>query len=221
MCIRDRDRFDVGAPAGFDFNADFTWHVYVRTSSSSGALFSRNPAGTAWNQGSKAMFVRSQTVQWDSGWVSNPHTDVAIDDGNWHQVIATYVAASDTLDVFVDPAPGATAGQYSGSHDVNRFDEHTHVHNDGKAESGLSIGAANFTGGLSDLGTLLGLIDEAAVFDRALRGAEFDLPEGVDWLQAGLVALVATGPAPHMAAVERAIDPAPTAAEKRKRKATI
>lgn len=53
------------------------------------------------------------------------------------------------------------------------------------------------------------------------RGAEFDLPEGVDWLQAGLVALVATGPAPHMAAVERAIDPAPTAAEKRKRKATI
>ena len=153
------DRFDVGAPAGFDFNADFTWHVYVRTSSSSGALFSRNPAGTAWNQGSKAMFVRSQTVQWDSGWVSNPHTDVAIDDGNWHQVIATYVAASDTLDVFVDPAPGATAGQYSGSHDVNRFDEHTHVHNDGKAESGLSIGAANFTGGLSDLGTLRGLIE--------------------------------------------------------------
>ncbi len=54
------------------------------------------------------------------------------------------------------------------------------------------------------------------------RGAEFDLPEGVDWLQAGLVALVATGPAPHMMAVERAIDPAPMTAEKRKRgKATI
>ena len=108
-------RFDVGAPAGFDFNADFTWHVYVRTSSSSGALFSRNPAGTAWNQGSKAMFVRSQTVQWDSGWVSNPHTDVAIDDGNWHQVIATYVAASDTLDVFVDPASTRAATTSTGS----------------------------------------------------------------------------------------------------------
>lgn len=57
------------------------------------------------------------------------------------------------------------------------------------------------------------------------RGAEFDLPDGVDWFQAGLVAPVGstgsptgTGPAPHMTAVEHAIDPAPTMAEKRKRK---
>lgn len=168
-------RVDLGAPTGFDFNTDFTWHLYVRTSAASGALFSRNPAGTAWNQGSKAMFVRGRTVQWDSGWVSNPRSGVAIDDGAWHQVIATYVAATDTLDVFVDPAPGATAGQFSGTHDVNKYDEHTHVHLNGRAESGFSIGAANFTGGLNDLGTLIGLIDEAAVFDRALRGAELDL----------------------------------------------
>jgi hypothetical protein len=51
------------------------------------------------------------------------------------------------------------------------------------------------------------------------RGAEFDLPDGVDWLQAGLVALVEPTPAPHMADVERAVDPAPVAAEKRARKA--
>lgn len=51
------------------------------------------------------------------------------------------------------------------------------------------------------------------------RGAEFDLPDGVDWLQAGLVALVEPTPAPHMADVERAVDPAPVAAEKRTRKA--
>lgn len=57
------------------------------------------------------------------------------------------------------------------------------------------------------------------------RGAEFDLPDGVDWLQAGLVAPVGptsspigTGPAPHMTAVEHAVDPAPVTAEKRKRK---
>lgn len=49
------------------------------------------------------------------------------------------------------------------------------------------------------------------------RGAEFDLPDGVDWLQAGLVAPVAT-PAPHLAGVERAVDPAPGLAEKRGRK---
>ncbi len=51
------------------------------------------------------------------------------------------------------------------------------------------------------------------------RGAEFDLPDGVDWLQAGLVVPVTEpAPAPHMADVERAVDPAPTAAEKRQRK---
>lgn len=168
------DRVDVGAPRDLDFNRDFTWHVYVRTTTSSGALFSRNPAGTAWNQGSKALFVRGRTVQWDSGWVSNPRTGVTIDDDAWHQVIATYVAATDTLDVFVDPQAGTTTGQYSGSHDVNKYDEHNHNHLNGVADTGFSIGAANFTGGLNDLGTLAGWIDEAAVFDRALQGPELD-----------------------------------------------
>ena len=169
------DRVDVDLPSALDFNRDFTWHLYVRTTDGSGALLSRNPAGRAWNQGSKAMFVRSDTVQWDSGWVSNPQTQVEIDDGTWHQVIATYVAATDSLDVFVDPAVGAIAGQYSGTHDVNKYDEHTHLHNGGIADTGFSIGAANFTGGLSDLGTLIGAIDEVAVFDRALRGSELEL----------------------------------------------
>ncbi len=51
------------------------------------------------------------------------------------------------------------------------------------------------------------------------RGAEFDLPDGVDWLTAGLVALV-TEPAPGLPEVEHATDPAPATAEKRKRKST-
>lgn len=56
------------------------------------------------------------------------------------------------------------------------------------------------------------------------RGAEFDLPDGVDWLAAGLVAPVdsppaTTGPAPHLVGVEHATDPAPVMAEKRTRKA--
>jgi hypothetical protein len=52
------------------------------------------------------------------------------------------------------------------------------------------------------------------------KGSEFDLPDGVDWLQAGLVAPVAQAePAlPHLVGVEHAIDPAPAQAEKRKRK---
>lgn len=58
------------------------------------------------------------------------------------------------------------------------------------------------------------------------RGAVIEMPEGADWLRAGLVAPVeepiesatADGPAPHMVGVEHAIDPAPAKAEKRKRK---
>ena len=167
-------RVDIGNPSAFNFNADFTWHIYLRTTTASGALFSRNPLGTAWNQGSKAMFVRSDVVQWDSGWVSNPTTGARVDDDAWHQIIGRYVAATDQLDVFVDPQIGATQGRYSGMHDVNRFDEHTHLHLSGRAETGFSIGAANFTGGLNDLGTLNGLIDEPAVFDYAASGPELE-----------------------------------------------
>ena len=163
----------AGNPTALDFNSDFTWHAYVKTTDGSGAIFSRNPAGTAWNQGSKALFVRSNTVQWDTGWVGNPGTGVNLSDGQWHQVIATYEAGSDRLNVFIDPVVGATAGQYSGTHEVNRFDEGG-SHNGGSANSSFTIGQADFSGGLGNLDTLIGLIDEAAVFDTALAGAELD-----------------------------------------------
>jgi hypothetical protein len=45
------------------------------------------------------------------------------------------------------------------------------------------------------------------------RGKEFDLPDGVDWLRAGLVA--PTAPAPHLVGVEHAIDTDVLTAERR------
>jgi hypothetical protein len=173
--LGDDARMDIANPRDFDFNSDFTWHAYIKTSDSSGAVFSRNPTGSAWNQGSKALFVRSDDVEWDTGWVSNPTTQVRVDDDEWHQLIVTFEASTDTLNIFVDPSVGDTIGSFSDTHDVNRFDEHTHLHNSGIAETSFSLGQANFSGGLSDLGTLVGLIDEAAIFDRALVGAELDL----------------------------------------------
>ena len=50
------------------------------------------------------------------------------------------------------------------------------------------------------------------------RGAEFDLPEGVDWLRAGLVAPVGSTSSPtgaHMHGVERAVDANVAGAERR------
>jgi hypothetical protein len=170
----DGDRVDLGNPTTFDFNSDFTWHLYLKTSDDSGALLSRNPLASNWNQGSKALFVRNSRTQWDTGWVGNPNTDVVVNDDQWHQVIVTFEAETDALNILVDPEMGESIGDYTGTHEVDRFDEHMHLHNDGLAHSSFTIGQANFTGGLGSLDTLVGMIDEVAVFDRVLSGAELD-----------------------------------------------
>jgi hypothetical protein len=167
-------RVDVAAPTSFDFNGDFTWHAYLKTSDGSGAVLSRNPAGSAWNQGSKALFVRNDTVQWDTGWVGNPHTNVVVNDDRWHQVIVTYDSNANLLRILVDASPGSIVGDYEGTHEVDRFDEHLHMHNGGYAETGFSIGQANFTGGLASLDTLVGSIDEVAIFDQVLADGELE-----------------------------------------------
>ncbi len=174
LLTADGDRVDITAPMDFDFNADFTWHIYFKSADGSGALFSRNPRAMQWNQGSKAMFVRSDNVSWDTGWEGFRRVDVPVADDIWHQVIARYVAATDRLDIFYDAEPGAVSGQLSTGHDVNKYDEHEEHFPEGRADTGFSIGAANFTGGLSDLNTLEGMLDEAAVFDVALDGADLD-----------------------------------------------
>lgn len=170
----DGDRVAAGNPTSFDFNSDFTWHAYVKTGDSAGAILSRNPAAGMWNQGSKALFVRTATAQWDTGWVGNPKTLVNIADDQWHQVIATYDASDDSLQISIDPSLGDATPDYDGTHDVNRFDEHNHYHLGAVANTSFTIGQADFLGGLASLDTLVGLIDEVAIFDRALAGAEFD-----------------------------------------------
>ncbi len=166
------DHVTTANPTTFDFNTDFTWHAYVKTSSGSGAIFGRSPATPIiHNQGSKILFISSNTPRFDTGWVGAVNTGVAVNDNQWHQVIATYVAATDQLDIFVDPVAGATTGNYSGTHDVNRFDEHTLVHNGGLADTSFRIGQGsdNFNSN-----AITGLIDEAAVFNTALAGADLD-----------------------------------------------
>jgi len=161
------DYLDIADPTGFDFNSSFTWTAMIKTADNSGAIFSRNPDGTAWNQGSKALFVRNRSgngqVEWDSGWVGNPRTNFTISDDEWHQVIATFDADTDQLNLYIDGLL-----RYSGTHDANRFDEHTHVHNGGLADTSFTLGMADFSGGLSSLDTLAGLMDEAAIFDGVL-----------------------------------------------------
>lgn len=161
----------VGSPTALDFNNDFTWHAYVKTGSSGAGILSRSQFSGDWNQGSKALFLESGRVEWDTGWVGNPNTGVTINDNTWHQVIVVYVASSDTLNIFVDPSAGATSGQYSASHNVNAYDEHSHTHNGGTADSDFRVGwvSPDFQSN-----GLVGLIDEVGVFDSALTGMELD-----------------------------------------------
>ncbi len=174
LLTAEGQRVDVAAPETFDFNSDFTWHLYIKTADSSGALLSRSPPAESWNQGSKALFVRDSTVQWDTGWVSNPKTGVDVTDEQWHQIIVTYRQSDDDFKIYVDAVAESATPSHQSSHDVNKFDEHTHLHNGSIASTGFTIGQGNSAGGLSSLDTLVGQIDEVAIFDRVLEGSELD-----------------------------------------------
>ena len=165
------DHVTTASPQSFDFNNDFTWHAYVKTSTVNGGVFGRTPAaGTTWNQGSKGLFLEGGRVEFDTGWVGNPNTGVTINDDQWHQLIVSFEAATDALKIWIDPSAG-DAPDLSLIHDVNRWDEHTHSHNGGIAHTSFRIGQTsdNF-----QANAIVGLIDEAAVFDQALNGLQLD-----------------------------------------------
>lgn len=155
---------DVVSPTTFDFNSDFTWYAHIRTTDGSGAIFSRNPNGTDWNTGSKALFVRGNEIQADAGWVGNPDTNTVVNDGQWHQIILTFASATDSLNIFVDGV-----NRYSATFNMNQYDEDAN-HNGGYANSSFTVGKADFSGGLNSLDTLMGLMDDVAVFDEAVSG---------------------------------------------------
>lgn len=186
-------------PDGFDFSQAFTWSLWMRGADGSGALISRNPAGTAWNQGSKALFVRGGTLQWDSGWVGNPRSGVDVTDDRWRHVAVTYDPAGDRFRMYVDGE--AVIDQ---AFDVDRFTE-DHVHNGGQARTGLFIGQAHFTGGLPNLDKYAGLIDDVTIWAIALPPDDIALlaegarPGAADPYGARVATLLPAGtPAPQI-----------------------
>ena len=156
------------SPETYDFQAAFTWSLWIKGTDNSGALISRNPAGTRWNRGSKALFVRGATIQFDTGWVSNPQTGVDVTDDQWHHVAVTWdPAGGETrFNMYVDGVLSHTS-----THNVGAYAE-SNVSNGGQAQTGLFIGQANFSGGLSSLDKYNGLIDEVAIWTQALTAQQ-------------------------------------------------
>ena len=156
----------VSTPQAFDFARDFTWSVWFKGVDDSGALISRNPAGTGWNRGSKALFVRDGRVQWDSGWVGNPSTRTSVTDDRWYHAVVTYIADDDALRLYIN-------GQleFDDAFDVNAFPEDLDDQG-GRAQSGLFVGQAYFSGGLRGLDNYEGLIDDVAIWNAALTEDE-------------------------------------------------
>ncbi|NQU23166.1 MAG: hypothetical protein HQ567_17955, partial [Candidatus Nealsonbacteria bacterium] len=161
------DYMDIADPQGYNFSEAYTWTARIKTTAGSGAVFSRNPDGTAWNQGSQALFVRGNNAQFDAGWVGNPNTNTAVQDDAWHQLVVTFDPDGDAFKIFVDGV-----AKYDQAFNANAYDEATTNHNSGFANTSFTVGKADFSGGLADLGTLIGLIDDVAIFSEALVGDE-------------------------------------------------
>ncbi|MEM7395611.1 MAG: LamG-like jellyroll fold domain-containing protein, partial [Verrucomicrobiota bacterium] len=159
-------------PETYDFNSSFTWHARVKTSGGNGGIISRAPVGANWNQGSKALFMEANRIEWDTGWVGNPNTAVQLTDNLWHQIVVTYNAATDALKIYVDPATISPVAQYDATHNVNSFDEHTHSHNGGMADSDFRVGwvSPNFQNT-----EFPGLIDDVAVWCTEFPAADVGL----------------------------------------------
>ena len=87
----------AGDPMSYEFDMAFTWYAQVKYSDILGTtpIFSRTPGVTAWNQGSKSLFIRGDVLQWDTGWVGNPNTGQNIGDDQWHQLAVTYDPSGD------------------------------------------------------------------------------------------------------------------------------
>lgn len=148
----------AGNPGGFDFDAAFTWSFWFRGADSDGILIGRSPANSRWNRGSKAIFVRRGRLQWDTGWVGNPSTNLTVNDDVWRHVAITFEPNGDRLRIFVD---GNSA--YDGQHDVNRF-------NESASDQGGNADSALFLGGGADsiVGNYNGYIDAVSIWNRVL-----------------------------------------------------
>ena len=148
------------SPAYDSFNGPFTWHARVKTTGGNAVgILTHSPLeGTNWNPGAKMLFLEGNRVEFDTGWVANPNTNWQLTDDQWHQLVVTFDPTTDAFKIFVDGV-----ARFDGTHNADQHgtnaNQFFHV----------GWGSQNFQNG-----EFPGLIDDVALFDQPLVGADLD-----------------------------------------------
>jgi hypothetical protein len=155
------DFVNVSKPAALNFEANFTWAAWIKTTGD-GTIIARGPATGNWIQGGKALFVINGILRFDVGWVGNTSSAMKVNDGEWHHVaLATTFQTSGVNDSALMYIEGRQV-QARTNWDVNKFPE---------AGLAVKIGFAS-----PDFPTpkpwFNGLIDDVRIHDRALPAEE-------------------------------------------------
>ena len=162
--VGDNSYVNVDDPDGLDFETqDFTWLAWINTSAGGGCIFAKTPCGAGDHApGSKHFFITGGNLSYDAGWVAVFVALTVVNDGEWHYVGLTMTLSTsgdtDTAQMYVDGEPDASADQDWNSQEA-------------ASELCVKIGYLND----NELGwtpPFNGIIDEVAVYDRALSEDE-------------------------------------------------
>lgn len=150
-------------PDGLNFETEnYTWLAWIKTSAGGGCIIAKTPCGTGDHApGAKHLFVTGGNLTYDAGWVAGI-AQTAVNDGEWHYVGVTMTLSTsgdtDTAQLYIDGEPDA-----SGDNDWNSQE----------AESPLCVKIGYLND--NELGwtpPFDGVIDEVAIYDRALSANE-------------------------------------------------
>ncbi len=156
----DDDWVNISNPGNFNFETDFTWAAWIRTTSN-GTILARAPATGDWARGGKTFFLRDGSIGVDVGWVGYFGSTGTVDDGQWHHVATTTVfetdGTNDTTTLYIDGSPAGSKSDWN----VNAF-----------SEAGLSVKIGFTSDDFPDQSWFTGLIDDVRIYDYALSELE-------------------------------------------------
>ena len=153
-----------------DFETNFTWAAWLKTTAAQGTVMAKAPLEGNWAEGGKSLFVAGGTLHFDICCVTSPDGMKRVNDDEWHYFVMTiefeFSGVDDRVLFYMDTEPDGER-----LCDVNRFEDPGHPFKIGYTND-------NFPG----MPYFTGIIDEVAVYSRVLSVDEikenFDATKG-------------------------------------------